>query len=142
MDLADPDYDGAIADYETWLNLAETTYTSAGDKTIVQDKLRAATRLRASVRATPRRHRRSSSADTPSPGSLAVMNLYERLGVDPQCSMQDLKAALREALVKHHTDHGGAHGAVRYIYECKEIKNPTRRARYNRLHGFGNWQAD
>ena len=55
------------------------------------------------------------------------MNLYQRLGVDPLCSMKDIKVALRAKLLKNHSDHGGARGAVRYIIECKKLKDPTNR---------------
>ena len=41
LDLANPDYNGAITDYQQWLDLVWTNNMSAEEKIIVKDKLHA-----------------------------------------------------------------------------------------------------
>lgn len=125
LGLPNPDYDGAIADYKQWLDLAQSNKKSAEEKTIVEIKLHATMHCRDNVQDTQGSHCHSHSAETP-PGRFACMNLYQHLGVNPLCSMKDIKQAFHSKVRKHHLDKGGGIISAQYIMECSKLLDPAR----------------
>lgn len=61
------------------------------------------------------------------------MTLYETLGVEPDCSPEELKAAHRRGAKEHHPDkHGGDDAQFKAIQAAYDVlKDPDKRAHYD-----------
>ena len=81
-----------------------------------------------------RRRLTGSRARSPTITSLCCTQLYERLGVSPDATAQEIKSAFRSLALRSHPDKGGDAERFREVQEAFDILGDTYRRRlYHRL---------